>query len=330
MSIRPEWTTNIYGNKTRAKSFVSGYRRILFPLLAVLFVFYASSTFVAVVFDSYSLSASGDVIAMCASAAGVFALSVRRVRVWQHSFALGCAVGAPLSAALFHEHLVALLWTLIPLMFIAMYVRGVCSVAFTARLVCATIALSAVLVLALSPANPPVLWYFLWAACIFASAEIYGSLVASLLFGVLRDPLTSVWNRTGAVAAAAELIDRAQERDEQITAIVIELEHAGTGDEQVTSDRALRRLTEVWSAALPSSAVLARISRGEFVAVLRGIGADAEHLAAELAGRSSTPIGYGIATGPPVPDTFAQLLLDADGDLYRRKRLAARRFGSNR
>ncbi|ORI12915.1 hypothetical protein BJI47_01275 [Rhodococcus sp. 1168] len=310
---------------------MSGYRRILFPFLAVQLVFYSTSVLVAVVFDSSALLASEDVIAAGLSAVGLIALSFRRVLGWQHTIALMCAILAPLSAALFHDKLPALLWSLIPLMLVAVYLRGVCSVVSTARAACGAVAVLAVLALTFSPAAPPVLWFLLWPACIFAASEIYGSLTASLLDGALRDPLTSVWNRSGSAAATAELIGRAREQDEQITVIVFEVTDSrriDILDNDAAGDLQLTQLTEKWRASLPSSAVLARLGRNEFIAVLRGVDADVELLGGELASGHSVPVDYGTATGPSVPEAFAQLLLDADSDLYRRKRISATRFGS--
>ncbi|WP_338893557.1 diguanylate cyclase domain-containing protein [Rhodococcus sovatensis] len=311
---------NVMARKYR--QFCRSYRRVLFPFLAFMLIAYCSSVFVAYVYDGKPSGATGDALAALVCLLGVVTLCSPRVQPWQHAVALACLVIAPLITAVTHDQLAALPWSLIPLIMVSMYIRGVCPTVSTARGLCLTIAALAVAALALSPAEAPFLWFLLWPACIIATAEIFGSLAGSLLDAVLRDPLTSVWNRAGAAHAASDLIKQAEIHDEEVTVIILDVNELDMAE--VSGGTSARRqrlidLIDAWRALLPSSAVLARLAGKEFIAIVRGARSQTHLLAHPLTTGHAVPVSFGIATGPAEPDALTGLLLQADSDLYRRR-----------
>jgi diguanylate cyclase (GGDEF)-like protein len=264
----------------------------------------------------------GEIIAAVISVVGAVAVIPLHPSGIRHSIALACAAVAPAVTMMFHYALEAQVWSLIPAMFLAMYIRAVYRL-WMARAVCAVVAAISVTGLILAPAQAPALWVFLYIACIIGTAEIFGALGAALIDGALRDPLTSVWNRAGLAHAVTDLIVQARRRGEQLAVIVLDVDHfksVNDRDGHAAGDRILIELTRAWAAQLPPTSVIARTGGDEFAVVLRGYdNTDARALASALTEGHGVTVTDGIAVGSARADIFGTLFIEADADLYRRK-----------
>jgi diguanylate cyclase (GGDEF)-like protein len=285
-------------------------------------VVYTASALGAFVSGEPLFDVRGEIIAAVISVAGAVAVIPLHPSDIRHSFALACAAVAPAITMMFHYALEAQVWSLIPAMFLVMYIRTVYPL-WTARAVCAAVAAISVTGLILAPAPAPAFWVFLYIACIIGTAEIFGALGAALIDGALRDPLTSVWNRAGLAHAVTDLIVQARRRGEQLAVIVLDVDHfksVNDRDGHAAGDRILIELTRSWAAQLPPSSVMARTGGDEFAVVLRGYdNPEARALASALTEGHGVTVTDGIAVGSAHTDIFGALFIEADADLYRRK-----------
>lgn len=260
-------------------------------------------------------------VALCALGLAV-ALS-GPLRNWRYVVALVCACAAPVAAMLAHEVAAAQVWSLIPLMFMAVYVRSWHRPA-VARAAALLMAAGAVVALVVSPAQVPPLWLLHFSVTIVGAAEVLGLLHSALLDAALRDPLTSVWNRAGLARASGELIPQARRRGEAVAVIALDIDDFKTvndRDGHAAGDRVLIDLTHRWTALLPAAAVIGRLGGDEFVAVVPGYDQGrARTLAAVLGEDGPVNVSTGVAVGRPRDArSFGALLAAADRDLYRLK-----------
>ncbi|OMC39424.1 hypothetical protein A5740_26780 [Mycobacterium sp. GA-1841] len=237
---------------------------------------------------------------------------------------LGCAAAAPVAALLTHRLAVAQVWSLIPLMFLAVLVRS-WHRRSTARVIAVLLAAAAVAALLIAPAVVPALWLLLFPVCIVGAAEVLGLLHTALLDAALRDPLTSVWNRTGVEREVENLASRARWRGETLAVILLDIDDFKTvndRDGHAAGDHVLIQLARSWSSRLPDSAVLGRLGGDEFVAVVAGLDAtQAAAMADDLGNLGPVYVSTGLAVGPPGDiRVFTRLLECADRSLYQRKR----------
>lgn len=297
-------------------------RRVLLSFLLALVVIYGSAVVTSLATDGNFSGARGELWATVMAVGGLLVLAYPHPSTWRWMIALICAALAPPLTMLFHDQLAAQVWALIPAMLLALYIRAVLG-RWRARIFCASLAGISVAALLVAPAPAPTLWAFLFVVCILGAAEIFGALGATLLDGAMRDPLTSVWNRTGAVTATARLVARAQRRGEEIAVIVFDVDDfKGVNDlhGHAAGDRILIDLTASWTTMAPPNSVVARLGGDEFVVIVADHDfARAEALAVELIDGHSVTVTYGVAVGSPDADVLGSLLAEADADLYRRK-----------
>jgi diguanylate cyclase (GGDEF)-like protein len=295
-------------------------RRMLIVYLAILL-----STYVLAVVSSFGLDAiRGEWAAVVLCLLGLGLAAGNPLRGKRYVMAMLCVCAAPVAALLYHDQSVAQVWSLIPLMFVAVYVRTWHRPA-VARVAALLIAVAAGVGLLVAPADVPRLWLVLYALCIYGAVEVFGVLHSTLLEAALRDPLTSAWNRAGVDWQAEQLMARARRRGEPIAVFVIDIDDfksINDRDGHAAGDRVLVHLTEQWISRLPESALIGRIGGDEFVVILPGYDADrAQTLAVELGEGHSVRVTTGVAVGRPADArTFTALFAAADEDLYRGKR----------
>ena len=295
-------------------------RRMLLTYSAVLLATYS---LVLVDWDGpYDLR--GEALAALLCVVALLVILPAQLRGPRYVLALACACAAPIAALLFHEFIVAQVWSLMPLIFIAMFVRSWHRPA-TARAVVLVVAAATVTGLLVAPADVPGLWLILFPGCIIGTAEVFGWLHGTLIAAALRDPLTAVWNRAGLEREADEILARAARRGAPVAVIALDIDEfkkINDHDGHQEGDRVLVRLAEFWTSQLPGQAVIGRIGGDEFVVVVPDCRQDqAQSLADELGAEGPTPVSTGVAVGwIHDSNTFPDLLADADRDLYRRKR----------
>lgn len=266
----------------------------------------------------------GEALAALVCVVGLLVSLPPRLRGVRYALALACACGAPVAALLFHELIVAQVWSLMPLIFIAMFVRSWHRPTI-ARIVVALVAAAAVAGLLVAPADVPGLWLILFPGCIAGTAEVFGWLHGTLIQAALRDPLTAVWNRAGLEREADEVIARAARRGHPVAVIVLDIDefkkiNDSAGHQE--GDRVLVRVAQFWASRLPAPGVIGRIGGDEFVVVVPDCDEHrAQQLADELGAGGPVAVSTGVAVGR-LHDSgaFADLLSQADRDLYRRKR----------
>ncbi|OZD58633.1 hypothetical protein CH252_01810 [Rhodococcus sp. 06-1477-1B] len=302
---------------------IDSRRRVLSSLLAVQLVLY-SAAFIASWADTNGAGAVGEMWAAVVAAVGFVAILSRRPGPVRQGIAIACAALAPALTMLTHQNLAAQVWALIPAMFLALYLRATYPVV-VARVLCVALALLSATALLLAPAPAPMLWGALYVVCILAAAEVFGALGAALIAGALRDPLTGVFNRAGAVDAATNLAARAARRSENIAAIVFDVDHfkaVNDRDGHAAGDRILIGLADTLTEKVPAGSVIARLGGDEFIVLVAGLDAvQIDALAQELVAGHVVSVTYGIAVGSPGPDVLEALTQVADADMYRRKML---------
>jgi hypothetical protein len=94
-------------------------RRMLIVYLAILL-----ATYILAVVSSFGLaSTTGEWVAVVLSLLGLALAAGNPLRGLRYVLALCCVCAAPVAALLSHDQSVAQVWSLIPLMFVAVYVR---------------------------------------------------------------------------------------------------------------------------------------------------------------------------------------------------------------
>lgn len=295
-------------------------RRMLIGYLGILVTLYLAA---AVSSLDYGAS-KGEFTASAVGAVGLALAITGPLRRWRYSGAVACVCVAPVAALPFHDQPVAQVWAVIPLMFVAIYLRTWHRPS-VARAYAVLIAVFAAAALLVAPAEVPPVWLLLYAVCIVGAPEVFGLLNASLVDAALRDPLTSVWNRAGVDRQAGALIGRAQRRAEPIAVIVLDVDHFKSINDRyghAVGDRVLGDLATRWTGQLPKSAVIGRMGGDEFVVVVSGYDEDrARALADALEDHHEVGVTTGVAVGRSLDGaTLADLISSADDDLYRRKR----------
>lgn len=293
-------------------------RRMLVVLLAILVVLYGA----AAVQAPLLADTRGEWLAAGLCVVGLAAAIGAAPRGARYLIAVSCLCAAPVITMVFHRLIVAQVWSLIPLMFAAVYVRTWHRPA-VARTVAVALSAAAVAALWLAPAPAPWLWSVSFPVCIVGAAEVIGVVHATLYDAALRDPLTGVWNRAGVDRWAGDLVERARRRNELVAVLVLDVDDfkgVNDRDGHAAGDAALAQLARRLVAQSPDQAVIGRVGGDEFVVVAAGVDeASARRIAAGLDG----PVGVtsGVAVGRPVDgDAFTTLLVTADEDLYRAKR----------
>lgn len=295
-------------------------RRMLIVLLAILLVLYGA----AAVQAPLLADTRGEWIGAGLCVVGLAAALGARTHGTRYVIAVSCMCAAPVVTIVFHRLIVAQVWSLIPLMFAAVYVRTWHRPA-VARTVAVALSAVAVAALWLAPAAAPWLWSVSFPVCIVGAAEVIGVLHATLFDAALRDPLTGVWNRAGVDRRAGELVDRARRRGEPVAVLALDVDDfkaVNDRDGHAAGDAVLAQLAGQLVAHLPDQAVIGRVGGDEFVAVMSGVDEESAHrIAAALRGAGPARVTAGVAVGRPVDShDLSALLVTADEDLYRAKR----------
>ena len=305
-------------------------RRMLVGYLLLLAVPYSLAVAQACWIDRPPSDARGEALAVVLCAAGLLCCIPSRLRPWRYVVALTCVIAAPVAALLFHDQLVAQSWSVVPLMFTAVYVRTWHRRA-VARVVAAAIWIAASVGLLVAPAEVPILWLFCYGVSIIGAAEVFGVASSALVNAALRDPLTEVWNRAGVDRHARRTVASARRRGEPVAVIVLDFDdfkQINDRDGHAAGDAALGEFAHQVLGRLPKSAVFGRLGGDEFVVILSDYDvAAAQVLARMLVDGLRVPVSFGVATGPPTPGSLAELFDAADADLYRRKRARKKSAG---
>ncbi|MGE2712931.1 GGDEF domain-containing protein [Mycolicibacterium litorale] len=303
-------------------------RRMLLVYLAILVTLYALAVGSAYLLDTQPSDGRGELAALFVLIVGALAAARPPLCGWRYVLALFCVSTSPVVALLFHEQIAAQVWSVIPLMFVAMFLRTWHGPGAT-RVVVTILTASAIAALIISPAPVPSLWFVFYAACLLGSAEIFGLANSVLVDAALRDPLTSLWNRAGVIRHADQVIGRARRRGEQIAVVVFDVDDfKGINDRRghTAGDLVLSGLARRWAGNLPHDSVIGRVGGDEFVVLLGGHDKErARALAAELVRGHPVNVTFGVAAGPAASDAFETLFADADADLYRSKRARTNR-----
>ena len=259
---------------------------MLISYLAILFVLYTSAAVTAYVFGAPPTIARGEFLAVALCLVGL-AVSASRLPMprWRYLSGVLCAIAAPAATLIFHDQIAAQVWAVVPLMFMAVYLRSWHRRA-VARAAAVLIALVGVAALLVAPAPVPPLWLLLYVACIVGGAEVVGMMCEALVDAALRDPLTAIWNRAGVEREAGRLISQARRRAEPVAVVVLDVDDfkaVNDRDGHTAGDVVLARLTRRWVTLLPAAGAIGRVGGDEFAVVLGGYGEEqARMLAAEL------------------------------------------------
>lgn len=298
-------------------------RRMLLTYLGILFAVYAMTVVQCLVFDAPRSDARGEMAAVALTGAGLLLCLRTPLAGWRYWWALLCVGAAPIAAVLFHEQVIAQIWSVVPLMFVAIFIRT-WHTSRSTRIAVAVLALAAVSALLLAPAPVPTLWLAFYVLSIVGAAEVFGLSNAALLDAAFRDPLTLVWNRAGTRRQANRLLARARRRRQQVAVIVFDVDDfKGVNDKggHAVGDRVLSDLTRRWLGRIPPASVIGRIGGDEFVVIVGGYSEEqARALADELSEDLVVAVTYGVAAGTADRRAFDTLFAAADRDLYARKR----------
>lgn len=301
---------------------------MLIIYLTLMSVTYSLPAAQAVILGPRVSDAQGELIAVAFNLAGLLLAARRPLSGWRYAAALTCVGVAPSVALLFHDQIAAQVWSVVPLMFVAIFIRTWHS-ARTTRIAVAALTGTAAVALLVAPAPIPLLWVAFYAVSVLGAAEVFGLCNSVLLDAALRDPLTLVWNRAGISHHADRLITRARRRRQHVAVVVFDVDDfKGVNDQRghAVGDLMLSELTRHWVARIPPSAVLGRIGGDEFVLILGGHDITrARALADELTDGLSVGVTYGVAAGRPDRNAgLDTLFAAADHDLYERKRARKR------
>ncbi|TGD84758.1 GGDEF domain-containing protein [Mycolicibacterium sp. CH28] len=266
----------------------------------------------------------GELVAAGLSAVGVLLCVTPPLRGWRYVSGLACVSAAPVAALFFHHNLAAQVWALIPLMFLAIFVRTWHRPMVT-RIYVVVVGLAAAVGLLMAPQPAPPLWPLLFLLSIGGAAEVFGLSHAILRNTADRDPLTGVWNRAGFDRHADALIAQSYRKGQPLAVLLVDVDDfklVNDRDGHAAGDDVLISLTKRWAEQLPDSAVMGRLGGDEFVVLLMGQDeAGARAMAQALSDTGPVPVTLGVSVGRPSGAAdFTALLAAADADLYARKR----------
>ncbi|MFB1296252.1 GGDEF domain-containing protein [Mycobacterium sp. pW049] len=298
-------------------------RRMLCTYLGLLLAIYALAVVQSLALDVPRTDARGESLSVALTVVGLALCLPRDLMGWRYLAALVCAGASPIVAVVFHEQVVAQIWSVVPLMFIAIFIRTWHSPR-TTRIAVPALAATAAGALMVAPAPVPVLWLALYVLSIVGAAEVFGLGNSALLDAAFRDPLTLVWNRAGMRRQANRLLAKARRKGQQVSVVVFDVDDfKGVNDQRghAVGDLVLSDLTRRWRALAPPSTVIGRIGGDEFVLIVGGYSEErARALADEMCEGLAVNVTYGVATGRADRRELDVLFAAADRELYERKR----------
>jgi GGDEF domain-containing protein len=236
--------------------------------------------------------------------------------------AIAAAMIATPAVMAFHELAAAEFLCLIAVMFLAMYL-----IAFyrtdRARILIGVLSAAAIVALAVAPATKSALTYVVFVVAIVGAAESFGLVTRALVTIACTDPLTGLLNRAGWEIATAEQLARARAAQTTITVIALDIDDFKAVNDEFGhqfGDEQLIDYAHQWRALMPDDAVFARLGGDEFAACLEGNRPVPAATTVDRIRSGPGDASIGAATGLAATSTIAELLAEADADLYRIKR----------
>lgn len=273
--------------------------------------------------DTHQTDFRGELFAASLAVIGVLLCLRSPLTRWRYVAALTCVSAAPVVALFFHHHLEAQVWSLIPLMFLGIFVQTWHPPAVT-RAYVVIIGVAAAVGLLCAPEPAPLLWPVLFILSIGGAVMVFGISQSALRDAADRDPLTGVWNRAGVVWQAQALASRTRTRGQPMAVIILDLDDfkiINDNDGHEAGDTVLVDLARRWRAQIPRDAIIGRLGGDEFVVLLSGYDIESASEVATTLSSGPVRVTAGIACGTfEGSDDLTPLLAAADEDLYRRKR----------
>lgn len=273
--------------------------------------------------DTHQTDFRGELAAESLSILGLLLCLRRPLMGWRYVLVVVCLTAAPVAALFFHYNLAAQVWSLIPLMFLGIFVRTWHGKVMTGAYI-AIVGVASTAGLLLAPEPAPALWPVLFVLSIAGAVGVFGLSQAALREAADRDPLTGVWNRAGVIWQAEALASRSRGRRRPMAAIVLDLDDfkvINDNDGHEAGDKVLVDLAGRWQAQIPRDAIIGRLGGDEFVVLLSGYDLDSAREVAATLSAGPVHVTAGIAAGPfDGAEDLTPLLAAADEDLYRNKR----------
>ncbi len=299
-------------------------RRMLLSSFAALLLLYGLAAISSYVIDVPRTDGRGELLACAAAALGLLLIARPRPGPRRQAATMICLAAAPILSILFHQALEAQVWSVVPLMFVAIFIRTWYP-AVPARIATTVLIAAAIGGLLFAPVPVPGLWLVIYAVSILGAQEVFGIITSTLIEAAFRDPLTSVWNRTGVDEYARRLTEHARRTRKPLAVMVFDVDDFKTVNDvhgHPAGDDLLVQVAGRLAGRLPERSVLGRIGGDEFVAIVAGYDLEAARtLAGELAAGHQVAVSFGVAAGDPHREDIRELFTGADDDLYRRKRL---------
>jgi diguanylate cyclase (GGDEF)-like protein len=314
-------------------------RKVLAAVLLLLIV--SALTGIGTTLDSFSVpdveqswtTVSGLVASIVFSIVGTVATRPVHIGRVQLDSTVVWAAFAGLFGIAFQVHTALRMSAVASILVLAVYIRTMHR-ASIARVQCSVLALAVAGSLALGEAASSPSEVIVALFCVVAFTEVLGSAGASLRSAALCDPLTGVFNRTGAEHGFARLTAQLRRRTDRVAIIAFDIDNFKDLNDNyghAAGDRALAELALSWSSRAPSRSILGRVGGDEFVLITPVSNhAEARQLAETMVAGQSVSASYGLAVSTPKDKPFETLLADADADLYRYKRRPNGEVGSPR
>jgi len=232
------------------------------------------------------------------------------------------AIAATPIVMAFHVTLTAEYMSLIPIMFLAMYIRAFHPSRHAWVLIgCLTVA--SLVALFLSPApHLGVITFLIFAVAIVGAAESFGVLMRAMITAACTDPLTGLFNRAGWDIGTAEMIARTKKIDEPVAVVVLDVDGLkqinDTFGHQAGDDLLVDYATR-WRQLVPRHAVLARLGGDEFAACMVGERQDVVDEFVRDVSRHTPGVSLGVAVRDVHEARIAEMHAAADAALYERR-----------
>ena len=259
--------------------------------------------------------------AIVAVTLGVFGLIYLRRGPADQIPAIVAAMIATPAVIAFHVLTGAAFVCLIAAMFLSMYMIAFLRIAL-ARTLIAVLTVSTVLALSVSISASP-LTYVAFVLAIVGAAESFGLVTRALITIACTDSLTGLPNRAGWEIATAHQLARARSAQTTLSVAALDVDNFKAINDEFghqAGDQHLIDFARQLRSSIPEDAVFARLGGDEFAICIEGTScARSEDVLARIRPQHfDTSIGS--ACAPAATVTIAQLLAEADADLYRAKR----------
>ena len=296
-------------------------RALRIYLAATTFLYFVGLVFILFPPPIREVDRANPAGAIIAVVMGVFGLIYLRRGPANLVPAIAAAMIATPAVIAFHVLDGAAFLCLIAAMFLAMYMIAFLGIVL-ARVLTTVLTVSTVLALAVSVSASP-LTYFAFVVAILGAAESFGLVTRSLVAIACTDALTGLPNRAGWEIATAHQLARACSAQTTLSVAALDVDNFKAINDEFghqAGDQHLIEYARQLRTTIPEDAVLARLGGDEFAICIEGTSSarSADVLARIRSQHVDTSIGA--AFGPAATVTIAQLLAEADADLYRVKR----------